>query len=652
MNKIEIVPNELGARITPSYVAFPGNDRCLVGDAAKKHGMKYPEQCIFEVKRLMGQSFRDSSKRCPLKLSSGPLGGVLVNVGEKEYRPEDISASLLKQMRSIAEDYADRRPIKDAVISVPAYFIYHQRRATMAAGVSAELNVLRLISEPTTAALAYGHQRLIGSRKIAGVVYGDQRVIGSSYGGGGRRSLTERCWGYDELGNDTRDRPNYKRWDQHGGSVFSCRGAETVGKNILVFDMGGGTFDVSIVTMKEGPQNDFSFVVKAVAGDTHLGGTEIDKRLFKHVAEQFGSELERKDFLVKPRIRTKLNQLVVDAKHDLSIKPETEIDLDCGGDNVLSLRLNRTKFEALNQDLFDKCMTIVEQALRDAKISKSDISDVLLAGGSARIPRVQEMRTAFFGKTPIKSVHPDEAVAFGAAVQAGLLARQDNCVKASISVRDVTSVSIGVGAKCGITSMVIPRNSSLPAAGSAYFFLMDFQKSFQTMLYEGDRALCKNNRPIGELKLDGFTPCPATLDTSIEVELKIDANGILHATAEAVANHGDIGTKVETTVTLDTDFVQYYANVSEATDWYMPQAKAEDARIWAAETSMYKLRKLILTLREQHSSNECDTDLKKHLTEAWDWWSKHEKLASEEDYKRRYAELEQLAKVQNLAVTL
>ncbi|GBG92457.1 hypothetical protein CBR_g55538 [Chara braunii] len=557
----------------------------------------------------------------------------------------------------------------------------------MAAGVSAGLNVLRLISEPTAAALAYGHQRLIGNKTVGGdsAVNGHPPVIRSSYGGGSRYG--ERCWECDELGHYKRDCPNmacwrcgevrhfkldcrnYDRWDEYRESLIRravdavgknvpvskmCGGTSdvsvVVGKNVLVFDMGGGTFDVSIVTMKEGTQNDFTFVVKAVAGDSHLGGTDIDKRLLQHVAEQFRSQLEREDLLVKPRIRKKLNQLVVDAKHDLSVKTEAEIDLDCGGDDILTVRLERTKFEALNQDLFHRCMTIVEQALRDAKISKGEISEVLLAGGSTRTPKLQEMLMAFFGKPPIKSVNPDEAVAFGAAVQAGLLARRDKFAKASISVCDVTSVSIAVETRFGVMHVVIPRNSPLPASESAYFVLLDFQKSAWTALYEGDRALCQNNRLLGELKLDGFTPCLATLDRSIEAVIKIDENGILHATAEAIANHEDIGRKVETTVTLDTDFVQDSANIREETDWYMPQAKAEDAKIWAAKSSENRLWKLIVGLRVQGSSSMGHTDLEKHVSEAWAWFSEHKELALKEEYNRRYEELELLAKLQNLAV--
>ncbi|GBG79041.1 hypothetical protein CBR_g28755 [Chara braunii] len=614
-DKIEIVQNELGARITPSYVAFSGKDGCLVGEAAKRHGMKYPKQCVFEVKRLMGRSFHDATvqrdaQTWPFKLSSGPLGQVLVHVGETEVLPEEISACLLRKMKSIAEDYTDCHPIRDAVISVPAYFNYRQRKATMAAAIDAKLNVLRLMSEPTAAALAYAHQRL--------------------------------------------------------------RGSGSMEKKVMVFDMGGGTFDVSIVTMKAGQHGEWSFVVNAVAGDSHLGGSDIDKRLIQHAEEQFRGQHQaksmskyaaklfkrqqghRKDFLLgDPRILRKLNQAAVEAKHDLSVKTDAEILLDCR-ENIFNLRLDRVEFERLNQRLFRRCMTIVRQALCDAKMSKSDISDVLLAGGSTRIPKLQEMLTAFFGKPPIKSVSPDEAVAFGAAVMAGQLARRDKCKEApTISVRDVTSVSIGVCGRFGIMKVVVPRNSPLPADGEVGCVLYDNQESMEFPLYEGERALCVNNLLLGELSLDGFTRGPATADRSMRVVIKIDANGILHAMAEAIANHKDIGRKVETTVTLGKDAVRSVqpSDAVEETDWYTPEAKAEDARIWAADRSMHRLRDPILALREQlRRCNKCHACLEKHVTEAAAWWMGLKELPSKEECDKKYEELEVLAKVHNLAL--
>ncbi|GBG75950.1 hypothetical protein CBR_g21192 [Chara braunii] len=504
IDDIEIVPNDLGHRTTPSYVAFTSEGDCLVGDAAKKHSMTNPKEAIFEVKRLMGQSFNDAivqqdAKKWPFTVSSGPRGEVVLNVPEapagrqSSFRPEEISTLLLKKMKEIAEDFNCGRTIKDAVITVPAYFSHSQRKATMAAGVGAGLNVLRLMSEPTAAALAYGHQRLI------------------------RRGPVE--------------------------------------KNILVFDLGGGTFDVSIVTVKAGPDEDCSFVVRATAGDSHLGGSDIDHRLLQHVTKRFESQVHGVDLLTNHKILPRLKQAVVDAKHVLSGKGVTvaNVNLDYRED-VLSMKLGRLELEELNKDLFLRCVMIVEQALSDAKMGKDDISEVVLAGGSTRIPMVQEMLTAFFGKAPIKSVNPDEVVAFGAAVQAGLLARSDKCAEASISVHDVTSASVGLicsgmESKFGVMAVVIPRDSSLPATGSRKYVLEDGEKAVTAWLYEGERALCRKNRLLGELTMDDFMGGEAPQEAAWKVAVKIDAHGILHATLEALAHHKNIGRKVETTVT-------------------------------------------------------------------------------------------------------
>ncbi|GBG75958.1 hypothetical protein CBR_g21200 [Chara braunii] len=596
IDDIEIVPNELGQTITPSCVAFSREDGCLVGDAAKKHGMKNPEECIFEVKCLMGRSYHDASvqqdkKKWPFHVSSGPNGGVVLDLPDAPgrpsfFRPEEISAFLLKKMKEIAEEFTGCRPIRDAVITVPACFNHSQRKATMAAGVGAGLNVLRLMSETTAAALAYGHQHLI------------------------RTGPAE--------------------------------------KNVLVFDLGGGTFDVSIVTVKAGPDGDCSFVVKAVAGDSHLGGADIDQRLVQHVAEHFKKPLRGEDLLGEGSIPQKLNQAVVDAKHALSTTKDVIMaDINLGyRDHVLSLKLGRLELEALSTDLFHKCMRLVERALGDAKVSKDEICDVVLVGGSTRIPKVQEMLTAFFGKPPISSVNPDEAVAFGAAVQAGLLARSHKCAEASISVQDVTSVSVGVDSRFDIMDVLIPRNSPLPAIGSTEYTLLDDEVSGTVGLYEGERALCAHNRFLGELTVDGFTPGPARMQNDVRVVLTIDANGILHAAAEMLAKHKDVGRKVETPFTLGTGVVTSLADgLDTRTDRYT--LEAEDANIWAAKDSMLSLCSLILWLRAQlHSSKEdCHTDLELQLrlNEAWAWWDGHEELATKEEYDRRIAELEQYA---------
>ncbi|GBG79075.1 hypothetical protein CBR_g28790 [Chara braunii] len=610
VDDIEIVPNDLGHRITPSFVAFAGQENCVVGDVATKHRVKHPEQCIFEVKRLMGRSLGDATiqqdaKRWPFHLSAGPRGEVVVDVPnmasgcKTHFLPEDISALLLKKLKSIAEDFTGH-PIRDAVISIPAYFDHSQRKATMAAGVSAGLNVLRLMSEPTAAALAYGHQRVIG------------------------------------------------------------RGA--MGRRLLIFDLGGGTFDVSIVTVKDGPDEDSCFVVEAVGGDSHLGGVDIDQRLFQHIAEKIRNQPTWDHVLRKPRFRTKLDEAIVVAKHALSVETETEICLDYGEED-LSLTLGRAQFEALNEDLFDRCMTIVQQALTDAGISKGAISDVILVGGSTRIPKVREMLKAFFGKEPLRLINADEAVAFGAAVQAGLLARSNKCTEAeaSVSVRDVTALSIGLGVGLGVMNVIVPRNSPLPASKhkACYLIVTNDSLTCSFSFYEGERALCMHNRLVGQMSLKGLNPGSATDILIFDVKLRLDTHGIVHAEAELwgrvaahswcnltaeetfheARRHREAGRKVEGAFRLDMDVVHTSANGTKTTGHYTPEAKAEDARMWAAMASRMNLGDILTRWKYNFWFKNESTHILKHVNELLAWLVGQQELASKDEYQKKYQQL-------------
>ncbi|GBG90020.1 hypothetical protein CBR_g50113 [Chara braunii] len=478
--KVEIIPNLEGKRITPSYVGFSKEDR-WVGEAAKAQYVKSPKNTFFEVKRLIGRKFIDTevtrdAKRWQFELREGQKGGVVLwaDSVQKEFTPEEISAHLLVHMKEIAEKFfttGDGAPIiKDAVITVPAYFNDAQRQATKDAATIAGLNVLELMNEPTAAALVFAHEKVFRAGK----------------------------------------------------------------RTVLVFDLGGGTFDVSIMTVDE-----FAFVGVALAGDAHLGGADFDGRLIDYVSSEFERKVPGSNPRATVKLRRKIREACIQAKIDLSQMHATNIMIE-NGDDDFELKITRAKFEELNMDLFQKCIDCVERALIDAQLTKEQVTDVVLVGGSSRIPYVQDLLERLMGLKPLMCVHADEAVARGATIQASFrIAKftQAERPKAPVApppqLTDVVPFSIGLDLNNGKMRVLIPKNTKRPAEGKCTLITSrDNQTSMLFPVYQGENEFAVDNVYLGSFTLAGFEPAPRG-KASAEVTFSVDENGILSATAEA-----------------------------------------------------------------------------------------------------------------------
>ncbi|KAK9741017.1 hypothetical protein RND81_03G076200 [Saponaria officinalis] len=485
---VEIITNEQGYRTTPSCVAFTQTQR-IAGDAAKNQATVNPTNTVFDAKRLIGRRFSDETvqndiKLWPFKVVPHPDSEekeMLITVtykGElKQFTPQEISSMVLSKMKETAESYLGSK-VRNAVITVPAYFTDSQRQATKDAGVIAGLNVMRIINEPTAAAIAYGLHYLAD---------------------------------------------------------------DVVRKNVLVFDVGGGTFDVSVVSVAKDV-----FEVRAVSGDTHLGGRDFDNRMVSHFVQEFNRK-HSVDISDNPKALGRLRVACERAKRMLSFTSETTIEIDCLFDGIdFALTMTRARFERLNMDLFRKCIDPVEQCLTDARMEKSDVHDVVLIGGSTRIPKIQQMLQDFFdGKELCKSINPDEAVAYGAAIQAamlaGLPANKDDFV-----LVDVAPLPLGIELYGGEMRVVIPRNTVIPTQKTVLNLttVYDNQTSAHFKVYEGERFMARNNNLLGEFHLSDIPParkCVPRLKASFE----IDADGILTVTGE----DADTGNKKTIAVT-------------------------------------------------------------------------------------------------------